>query len=445
MKNPIVGLVVVASHVESGGERGEWMIAEARRSLAGAGLEIVGPGEVVWDIPAAAQAARQVRNMHADLLLILHCSWVVDSLQLLLVRDAGIPVLLWAVPYPETYSLASVKHISSVLVRAGVFSRWGYGLPTEPQFATQTADLARTAKVVARFRSSRAALVTPRSTWRLAGPQDTTYDEWDLSTSLGVTTVHLEIDEFLSRVAAIGDSDARAVLAEKMASYGHVEVGDDRLLPSAKVYLAAKLLRDELDLAALAVACYPTHFGLCNLAASWLSDEGWHLDPEGDVGHAVIANALMALRPAPVALAEPVMLDRQDDLLYLRHEGSAPASLAVDLSQVYVVPCGDAPGTIVEFPLRPQHQTTGVTFAGQHGSYRLWTSRLVVEPLPLERWTKLGRGFLAALSAEGGGSRLLDAAFETGADHHILLQEGDTVGQVADLAGIWGIATIALN
>ena len=444
MKNPIVGLVVVASHVESGGERGQALLSEARTALRDAGMDVVGPSEVVWDVSGAASAARRVRDAHANLLLILHCSWVVDSLQLLLVRDSGIPALLWAVPYPDTYSLASVKHFSSVLARVGIFSRWGYGLPTEPRFAEQTADLARTAAVVARFRSSRAALVTTRSTWRVAGPQDATYDEWDMSTSLGITIVHVEMEDFVSRVASIGERDARDVLAQKVGHYGHVEVGDDRLVPSAKVYLAAKLLRDEMELDALAVACYPTHFGLCNLAASWLSDEGWHLDPEGDVGHAVMANALMALRPVPVALAEPVMLDRQQDLLYLRHEGSAPASVAVDASQVYVIPCGDATGTIVEFPLRAKSQTTAVTFAGRNGSYKLWTARLTVEPVSIEDWTRLGRGFLAAVSCRGGGSHLLDAAFDAGTDHHMLLQEGDTVGAVADLAGMWGIETVNL-
>ncbi len=170
------------------------------------------------------------------------------------------------------------------------------------------ADFAEVAAVARRFRRSRVALLTPRTAWRMFGPMDMSYDEWDLASSLGITLLHLEIEEFVDKAEQESDTDARAELDRHAAGYGQIEADPERMLFSSKVYLAGKKMIDSYGLDAMAAACYPTHFGLVNLASSWMSDEGFHFDPEGDAGSAIVANAMLALSDTPVCLAEPVLL-----------------------------------------------------------------------------------------------------------------------------------------
>jgi hypothetical protein len=272
---------------------------------------------------------------------------------------------------------------------------------------------------------------------------DMTYDDWDLGEQLGITLQHLDFDELIAIAEKKSDADAHGEI-ERHPGYGWVEAGDARMVFSAKVYLAIKDLAAEYGLRTIAAACYPKQFGLVNLGSAWLADEGFYLDPEGDVGSAIVASTLMALQPGPVTLAEPALIPEDRDTLILRHEGSSPASLAAAPSQVHVIDLGDATGTLIEFGLRKIETLTAASLCGRKGDYQLWAGRLTSLGMEPEEWSRVGRGFLAEVSAEGGGRRLIDRMFSTGQAHHMLLQEGDATRQLADIAEMWGVGFVPM-
>lgn len=53
------------------------------------------------------------------------------------------------------------------------------------------------------------ALVGPRQTWRVAGPQDTTNEEWEFSEKFGVTLVHIEMEEIMEAAEKISEKRQR--------------------------------------------------------------------------------------------------------------------------------------------------------------------------------------------------------------------------------------------
>jgi L-fucose isomerase-like protein len=437
--NPTVALVVVSSPFEAGGDRAEPALRAATESLKAAGLTVRAASEVVWDVAGASRVTRDWAKTPVDLLVIVHSSWVEDSLQLQLQREADAPVMLWSLPHPETYSLAAVKHFASVAKRTGIAFHWGEGEIAGPDFPTAVAGFARTAAVARRFRHSRVALMTPRTAWRMFGPMDMSYDEWDLGDSLGITMLHLDLEELVVAAEKVSDGAANAELERHAPAYGKVLASADRMRFSAKIYVAAKQIVETYGLDALAAACYPTHFGLVNLASSWMSGEGFHFDPEGDVGSAVLANAMLALQATPIALAEPALLRRDTDTLLLRHEGSAPAALAASAAEVNVVDLGEQRGTLIEFPLRRATTLTAAGIAGGSGQYELYLGNLRSMGIPYPEWETWGKGFLAEVAATGGAAKLLGRMFDSGMDHHMLLQEGDQTAQLTDLAELWGL------
>jgi L-fucose isomerase-like protein len=444
---PKIGLVTVASKAESGGQRGEEIILNARQQLEQAGLEVITPGFIVWGAMDAERAVLSLKDSGIDLLLILHCTWIMDSVQFQLVRGLDLPVMLWGLPYPETFSLASVQHFSSVLHQNKLFSQWVYGLPSETSVKDKIARFARASQAVKKFRSGNIGLVGQHSTKRIAGPQDTVFDEWDLAHTLGITVVHIEMDDFLSEINRVSTDDAYAVmkLMKETGRYGEVKVEEKRILHSAKTYVAPKKLMSDYNLTGAAIECYPYYCGLVNLASSWLADEGIVLDPEGDVGHTMLAGILNALQPGPTALAEMMHLDWDKDCFYLRHEGSAAYSLALDPQKVEIIAAGEGVGTIVQFPMRPMPTATAASLRGRSSGYTLFTGKLSIEKLDYQQWQKWGGNFQIAAKTAEGLDVLLDKVFTNGMDHHWLIKEGDVIQLLETVAGIWGLTKVSLS
>lgn len=287
---PKIALITVASKFESGGERGKDITSSAQSVLEGIGLEIITPGFIVWSSEDAQKSVSFLKEQKIDLLLILHCTWVADSIQFQLVKGLGIPVMLWGLPYPETYSFATVQHFNSVLVNNETYSSWVLGLPDEVRVQEKIKQTAISACLARKFRPVNIGLVGPRPTWRAAGPQDMVYDEWDLANELELNVIHIEMDEFKEKISQFDDSAASELIdtiksAERM---GNLKIEEDRVIHSAKVYLATKEMFNDYNLAGMTVECYPYFGGMVNLASSWLADEGYVLDPEGDISHTML-------------------------------------------------------------------------------------------------------------------------------------------------------------
>ncbi len=443
-----VGIVTVASKVESGGQRGDEITQKASQRLKDAGLDVAVPGFTVWSAEEAQKAVRMLKAAEIDLLVTIHCTWVVDALQFQLVKGLQVPVMLWALPYSETFSLASVQHFGSILHHNDIFYRWCYGLPDDKKIIAEVTNLAGICRAARVYRSVNIGLAGPRPTWRLGGPQDMVYDEWDISNSLGINVIHIEMDDLMARIEKQKAEQAGEVIRQMKAArrYGKMEVGEERIQHSAKVYLAAKEILQQYDLAGMAVECYPYYGGLVNLASSWLADEDIILDPEGDVGHTMLCGLMNELAPGkPVGLAEMVIADWDKDQITLRHEGSAAHSLAEDPSKVEVIPAGDGVGTIVQFPMRLMPQATAASMCGRDGVYDLFTARLSIERISQEAWQAAGGNFQACAKAPEGIRTVVSNAFKYGMDHHWLLKEGDLVEALATVADLWKIGHRSLN
>jgi L-fucose isomerase-like protein len=442
MSRAKVALVAVASRAESGGERAEAIFNGAREALKRSGLEVEAAGKVVWDAAAALEVAEEFSNAEPDLVVIIHATWVLDSLQYLLVNTLRCPAVLWAVPFTETFSLGCVQHFGSILWDNGIAYKYVYGLPDDRELVEQIHRYAGAASAVRELRKARIALIGPRQTWRVAGPQDMTCEEWDLTRALGVTIVHVEMDELIGQAQEHSQAESEAVLERMHQSgrLGRVEVERDRLLYAGQVYLGVRDLFDRYGLTGAAAECYPNYSGLVNLPSSWLADEGLILDTEGDLGHTVMMSILNDLGPAaPTALAEVGRLDLESNSLLLAHEGSSAHSLAEDGSEVHIFPAGEN-GTVVGFPLKPLPVATIVNLSGKAGQYRMLVAKGSSERVSLEEWKEAGSKFVARIRMEGGALAAFERMLAQGVDHHLLVREGDFVAQLKDLCDLLGIA-----
>lgn len=426
MTNTKTGLVAVASPYESGGQRAEELTASAFTALEKKDVDPVKASKTVWDAADAIDVCRELNAEGVDSLTVILSTWVTDSLLYVLVNEVNVPVVFWAVPYTETFSIGCVQHFGSVLKTHGIPYDFVYGLADDENLVNKVVNIAETGRIIKAVKNMKLALVGPRQTWRVAGPQDTTNEEWEFSKKFGVTLVHIEMEEVLDKAEQVSDEEARKTFSWLAKRTGKLLLEENAVLHLTKVYLAVKSLVKKYSLDALAAECYPFYSGLMNLPSSWLADEGIILDTEGDIGHTMTMYMLnMAAKGGAAALGEIGSMDDENKILYLAHEGSTAHSLAGSLEKVQISPSGDR-GGFVGLPVRPMEKVTvsSIQGNGRDGYKILAESGKVIEATEQE-WICGGRKLLVKLKLEEKASTVVNRLMESGMDHHLLIKEGD--------------------
>jgi hypothetical protein len=82
---------------------------------------------------------------------------------------------------------------------------------------------------------------------------------------------------------------------------------------------------------------------------------------------------------------------------------------------------------------------TAASLTGGTGDYAIYAAKVRSLGFTLDEFNARGRGFLAHLDAEMGGEALLNRMFDSAMDHHVMLQEGDAMDALHDLADAWGM------
>ena len=442
MNQPKVGVVGVTCRFESGGQRAEELINGVKNALSSQGLEVVCADKVAWDAADAVDVCRQFKKEDLDALVIVEVTWIMDSMQYIFMNELQIPTIFWAVPYTETFSIGCVQHFGSILKGQGIEYEYVYGLPEDEAPAGRVKAAAQASQIIRAVKGMRLALVGPRQTWRVSGPQDMSAEEWEFSKKFGVTLIHIEMSEITEGADKISDEEAEKTLNCLSKRTGKVLADKETMLYMAKVYLSTKKVIERYSLDAMAAECYPMYSGLMNLTSSWLADEGMIVDTEGDIGHTMVMYMLnLAAKGGACALGEVGSMDDVNNILALAHEGSTAHSLAESIDKVQISPSGEK-GTFVGVPLKGMESVTVSSIVGNRGQYKLLVEKADVEAATHEEWVEGGEKLLVKLHVSGKASQVVNTLMEKGMDHHLLVKEGDYTDVMSLLCKFMGIEKV---
>ena len=444
MNQPKVGVVGVTCRFESGGQRAEELINGVKNALSSQGLEVVCADKVAWDAADAVDVCRQFKKEDLDALVIVEVTWIMDSMQYIFMNELQIPTIFWAVPYTETFSIGCVQHFGSILKGQGIEYEYVYGLPEDEAPAGRVKAAAQASQIIRAVKGMRLALVGPRQTWRVAGPQDMSAEEWEFSKKFGVTLIHIEMSEITEGADKISDEEAEKTLNCLSKRTGKVLADKETMLYMAKVYLATKQTIEAYSLDAMAAECYPMFSGLMNLTSSWLADEGFIVDTEGDIGHTMIMYMLnLAAKGGACALGEVGSIDDEKQILSLAHEGSTAHSLAEGIEKVQISPSGEK-GTFVGLPLKPMEKATVASIVGNKGNYKLLIEKADVVKAEYEEWKQGGEKLLVKLHVPVKASDTVDKMMKIGLDHHLIVKEGDLTAIMSAICKYMGIEKVTI-
>ena len=390
------------------------------------------------------EVCAQFKKEDLDALVIVEVTWIMDSMQYIFINELNLPTVFWAVPYTETFSIGCVQHFGAILKAQGIEYEYVYGLWDNKEAVEKVKAVAEAGQIIKAIKGMRLALVGPRQTWRVAGPQDMSNEEWEFSRKFGVTLIHIEMAEIISLAESFSDKEAEAALKCLSKRTGIIKADDVAMRYMAKIYMATKEISKNYALDAIAAECYPMFSGLMNLTSSWLADEGFIVDTEGDIGHTMVMYMLnRAAKGGACALGEVGSMDDENQILALAHEGSTAHSLAENINKVQISQSGEK-GTFVGVPVKPMEQVTISSIAGAGGKYKLLVEQADVVQATHEEWVQGGEKLLVKLHVRDKASLVVDRLMEKGMDHHLVVKEGNHVQSMTMVCKFLGIEAVNL-
>ncbi|MGI6093888.1 MAG: hypothetical protein ACOYBL_00495 [Lachnospiraceae bacterium] len=446
MNKAKMGLVGLCSPVESGGQRYDELISSAAEAMEKAGIDVVVAKKSVWNAADALQVCDQFKKEGITSVAIMDVTWVMDSMKYLFVHELNVPVVFWAVPYPETFSIGCIQNFGSALKTAGIHFEYVYGLADDAALIKKVKQVASAGEIIQKVKTMRLALVGPRQTWRVAGPQDMSIEEWEFSQKFGPTIVHFEMEEITDAAQKICDEEAKRTLEQLKSRTGTVKCSEACMLWMAKVYMATKAMIQDTGLQAIAAECYPNYGGLMNQTASWLADEDIIVDTEGDIAHTLVQYILnLASEGGTCALGEIGSFDDNEDYLTICHEGSSAASLAESIDRVVTNPSGEM-GAFIGVPLKAMKDVTFCDMQGSAGDYQILVASGETLPVSHQEWVDGGEKLVLKLRADGvKASQVVDQMIKAGLHHHVVVKEGDYTEVVKMVCDYMGIRKVILQ
>ncbi len=412
----------------------------ALAGLREAGCEIVAP-RIPRDPQDAVEIAGGLKRREVDLVLLFFCTWVAEDITLALAREVGaLPLLLWALPYldrdvPMPSPLSGLTASASNMRRLGKPFAHLIG-PVDDERIRAVLRVARVAAVIGRLRRTRFGLVGAAC----PGMLDVVCDEADLARRLGVTAVHLELEELLEAARQAPSEEAARLARELMARVRADEgVSEEIVAENLGLYLGMKQLVERHKLDAYSIRCWPELRNQLPITAclthARMSENGIASACEMDFPALVTSYLLSQLAGTPAFAFDITAYLEDEEVIQFAHCGAADLSLAADPAQAILrrhMRAGT--GVTLEFPFKEGMATVAKLLLPAEGRLRLFVARGQVIPTGTAV-----RGSVAHVRPEPCAAVFLDAMIRAGVEHHLALAYGDWNAELSLLCDLSGL------
>ena len=336
-----VAAVGLAHPFEVGYDQAQALLDQTAETLQAIGVDCVNTGVVMHDLQTVEAAAKALRQVTADVLVISIATWSEDHHLLDLLGYVDMPVILRAYPARDTGSLCCAHQIGAVFTDIGKTYEFVFGTPESKECAAEVKQIATAYALKNCMQKVRVGAIGGR----VKGMTEIAYDEFAIKQKLGARVVNLDEKEMTEKVAAMSDEEAAALLeAKKDILRPCTQLSSqESMLESIKYYAAMKALADEYALEALSVKCYTTYMGKVCLGYSLLAEEGIVGSCEGDVTSALTMKLLYELSGLPVNNTDLLDLNYDENSILFAHCGSSGFSIAegeIELAPVRLAESG---------------------------------------------------------------------------------------------------------
>jgi L-fucose isomerase-like protein len=440
-------------------------------ALEAAGIETVGPRELLFDRAAAERAMLEIGAAGPlDLLLILQVTFTDASMTVDIARQARAPLAIWALPEPRAggrlrlNAYCGLNLAAHALGRAGLSYGWLYSTPDEPGLETKLPGLAQGSWTAATRAHSAPATVDAASGHRadralaaLAGGTITVigkhpdgfdtceYDEPLLDKLAGMRVNTVPLSELFDRARAADAGRVAGVHAAAAAELrGLDEVDPGQLDRSFRVFCALQDLGRDSNAKGLAVRCWPEMFTEYGCAAcgpmAMMNERRVPSACEADVNGSITQLLLQELANEPAWMADLVDITPADDTAVIWHCGLAPLSMRdPDVPAEATIHTNRRMPLLHQFPLKPGRITLARLSRARN------EVKLVIAGAEVIRAPMAFTGCSGTIRFDRPAAEVHEEIMQEGLEHHFALAYGDHRPALAAIAARWGIPVLELT
>lgn len=448
----------------------EEMKDRAFAALAAAGIEAVGPRELLFDRAAAERAVAGIRGAGPiDLLLILQITFTDATMTVELARGSDVPLAIWAVPEPRAggrlrlNAYCGLNLAAHALGRAGASHGWLYAGPDEPDLAGRLRGLAHPvaspatrARPAVAVAGSVAAHDAERALAALAGGTITVigrhpdgfdtceYDEPLLDKLAGMRVNTVPLSQLFDKARAADTrrvADVRASATKEVRGLDAVD--PEQLDRSFRVFCALQDLRGETGASGLAVRCWPEMFTEYGCAAcgpmAMMNEQRVPSACEADVNGSITQLMLQELAGEPAWMADLVDITPADDTAVIWHCGLAPLSMRdPEVPAEATIHTNRRMPLLHQFPIKPGRITLARLSRARN------EVKLMVAGAEVIRAPMAFTGCSGTIRFDRPAADVHETIMQEGLEHHFALAYGDHKPALRAIATRWNVPVLEL-
>jgi L-fucose/D-arabinose isomerase len=334
MRKAKVGLVCVGRM----GERldiADMVFRSAVLALQSEWLDLVNPDTVmIFDGPDILAEANKIRDRNADCIIYLPATWINAPQIIDVMMQVQLPFAVWGVQEAAPFTSVGANVLHGTLEEMGIKHRLFYSDEAgEDEVLREITCFARAAMVAHELRFSRLGLIGGKS----IGAYPTSADPIQVKKLFGVEIEHIDQLVLLEEARAVSDESARTLGSKLRSEHGELNVPEETLLRSMKVYAALKKILHDYSLDYATVKClgeFINTYVSCCAAISQANNEGIVVACQGNIDATISMQIFKLLSDAGSIMADVNVVYKKTGVAMMINCGTMPTSLAQDRASV---------------------------------------------------------------------------------------------------------------
>lgn len=399
---------------------------------------------IVEDLPSLPReitnVAAAIRKADVDVVVFYIAGYCAEELPVILAAQLDCPIVLWSTNrhHLTPLSIISLVGTSRNLQHFGKKFLTVNGDAGSPETRDRILNACKTAALVKKLRSVTIGIMGNHN----PGQVDTIVNEFQLR-RLVPGLLYLDTLELLKHFAAVDESQAQALIEEKISGIKRVEVGGETLTQGLKWYLAMQAMIAKYKLDAITFRSWPelTEYQEFDrgLNASLLNEEGIVSIQEVDIAATITALILQYFADSPAFCGEIRSLSPEDDTFVLYHAGEAAFSLAATRDDIALLPSNNH-AIDLQITLKPGRITLAKLTAFPDEKCKMLISVAAAVP---EKDLVPGRAGVRIKTDQKVGV-FFDKLTREGFEHHTLMAYGDLQRDLINVCDLLGIEKVVI-
>ena len=300
-------------------------------------------------------------------------TWVLAEHIVDAVKDIAVPVGIWGIPEPVSFSSVGANVVHGILGEMNIPHQLFCGDPDAEDVLGEIDTFVSAAAIKKKLSCARLGMIGGRA----ISAYPTAADPNQIKKIFGTEVEHIDQLILLEKARNIPADRCDSLISSLRERFGAVTADPERLRRAASVYFALKEMIEEYQLDMLTVKCigeFMDHYCSCCLALMLLNDEGFVSGCQCNLNAMLSAYMHRQLSEDPHFFGDVNVVLKEQSAARVINCGSVPSRLAADPKDVMLVDqyeyMGAGRGVCTFFCCKPGKVTFG-TLGRVNGCYEM--------------------------------------------------------------------------